>query len=68
MPNEVAALRSAPTLDLCRSCFWSADTTRPTDKIWCAHKVWHGWHTDKPLCDGEGYEQEVRVEGMCGNL
>lgn len=48
----------AATALVCRSCFWSAEVTRPQNKIWCAHRVVHGWVTDKPRCDGLAFKYE----------
>lgn len=41
---------------MCRNCFWAALITRKEPKVWCSHKVWHGWHLE-PACKGVGYQK-----------
>ncbi len=42
---------------MCRTCFWSALVTRQSRRVWCAHKVYHGWHVNT-ACKGEGYKRD----------
>jgi hypothetical protein len=43
----------------CRTCFWAAEITRNTERVWCAHAVHHGWMTEKAACGGKGYKADL---------
>lgn len=42
----------------CRRCFWAAEITRADARVWCAHKVHHGWMKLAPKCRGEAFRPE----------
>jgi hypothetical protein len=44
---------------ICDTCFWSAELTRHTGKIWCSHKDWHGWMTS-PVCESSAWRKDER--------
>jgi hypothetical protein len=46
-------------LDPCRSCFWSAELTRATERIWCSHRIHHGWAVGAPRCAGKAWRTDA---------
>jgi hypothetical protein len=44
---------------ICDTCFWSAEITRRTGKIWCSHKDWNGWMA-YPACKGSAWRNDER--------
>ena len=43
------------TTRICRECFWAAELTRTSPRVWCSHKEFHGWQEKLPNCLGKGF-------------
>ena len=42
----------------CRRCWWAAELTRKAAKVWCSHRVHHGWMQLAPACRGLAFRPD----------
>lgn len=47
---------------LCAECQHGTPSIEQLGRLWCAHRVHHGWVEDRPRCAGVSYENRDLYE------